>query len=436
MVETGATVKSKRVQVNAHAPQAELGSRLQVREQLDEGGMGFIREVFDNNLARNAAMKVLKPEHSDDDLAVRRFLEEAQITAQLDHPNIVPVHELGVDPSGALYFTMKLVRGQTLTSILQQQDYQKREERELYAHLQIFLKVCDAVAFAHSRGVLHRDLKPDNIMVGEFGEVYLMDWGIARLLQQEPTEPPPEKTHRAQTKVGSILGTLSYMAPEQARGKSEWIDERTDVFSLGAILYEILTQAPPYIGITNAEVARKAALGDIVSPQEFVDIALPPALCAIAVKALDKARSRRHQTVAELSQEIQNFLQSGWNFPKKHFAAGDHIVVEGEIGSEAFIILKGTCQVYKTVQQTRTDLKVLHQGDVFGEIAVITAKPRSASVVALDDVTVATVTQKYFEDELGMAHWLGVFVKALAERFRELDARAIQLEQMSQKRKG
>jgi serine/threonine-protein kinase len=401
----------------------------------DKGGMGVVQEVYDHNLMRSLVRKAVWPHQALDGSANGRLIEEAQITSQLDHPNIVPVHELAEDDEGRLFYTMKLVRGRDLAEVLDEQDPRTRGEAQLFKLLQAFLKVCDAVSFAHDRGVIHRDLKPDNIMLGEFGETYVMDWGIALLLDAErrsgrDREMPSlyRRHYSIEDEEGYAVGTPGYMAPEQARGKSSEVDQRTDVFCLGAILYEILTGEPPYQAETADELIDMAAVGRVKPPQEVVDADLPPRLCAITMKAMARSRRGRQQSVAELRDEVEAFIQSGWKLDERVFPAGSEIVREGEIGNEAYIIRRGRCRAFRAGPSGEVLLREMGPGDVFGETAALTDERRSASVEAVDDVTVAVVSRQYLREEMGLAATLGRFVSVLAERFRERDGRVAELE--------
>jgi tetratricopeptide (TPR) repeat protein len=247
----------------------ELG-RYQVTGEIGRGGMGVVLRARDPDLNRELALKVLRGDHEIADVE-RRFLEEAQIAGQLQHPGIVPVHELGRDAAGRPFFAMKLVKGQTLEAQLRARS---SPANDLPRFLTIFEQLCQTVAFAHSRGVIHRDLKPANIMVGAFGEVQVMDWGLAKVLSREgEVSPEPQesttviKTVRdvdaSTSQAGSVLGTPAYMAPEQALGLTDVVDERSDVFGLGAVLCEILTGQPPFVGTASAFVLLKAAQCDL-----------------------------------------------------------------------------------------------------------------------------------------------------------------------------
>jgi serine/threonine-protein kinase len=247
--------------------------RYQLVGELGRGGMGAVLKGRDTDLGRDVAVKVLLEAHQEKPELVGRFVEEAQVGGQLQHPGVVPVYELGRFPDGRPFFAMKLVKGQTLSKLLRER---QSPADELPRFLQIFAQVCQAVGYAHARGVIHRDLKPGNVMVGSFGEVQVMDWGLAKVLRQaaDPDEEAPTQIRTVRsagsdtpgsgsdTRAGSVLGTPAYMAPEQANGAVDRLDERADVFGLGAILCEILTGQPPYTGRDGEEVYRQAAAAD------------------------------------------------------------------------------------------------------------------------------------------------------------------------------
>ena len=424
--------RGKKVRVDPREPSNDSLGRTKVGGEIGRGGMSVIREALDTNLLRTAAIKMIHPDISLDVNTRRRMIEEAQITAQLDHPNILPVHELGVMDDGRLFFTMKAVEGRTLTEILDVQDPATRTDKQLMDLLQSFLRVCDAVAFAHSLSVIHRDLKPDNIMVGDFGEVYLMDWGISRLKNRDQVEPVDSEDRRyryqSTTEKGKYLGTPHYMSPEQATGDHNATDERSDIFSLGAILYEILTKRPPYQARHTMEVLVMSAERDLRPPTEVVSFNLPPRLCSIAMKAMAKRPEERYQSVLEFKQDLEGFLDSGWQFQMQMFQPGDEIVREGEVGEEAYIITGGRCRVFKVVDHKQMELTQIGAGDVFGETAVFSDEPRNATVQAMDRVTVRVVPREFFAGDMGMGMWMGLFVKALAHRFNERNSRATELE--------
>ncbi len=274
---------------SAEMPNRDSGTRYQLQGEIARGGMGAILKGRDNDLGRDLAIKVLLDQHKDNPGVVQRFIEEAQIGGQLQHPGIVPIYELGQFADRRPFFAMKLVKGETLSKLLAARAAPAAERGKF---LGIFEQVCQTMAYAHSRGVIHRDLKPANIMVGAFGEVQVMDWGLAKVLpaggvadekkaQDEQQRQRIVHTLRntpggdtpvtvgsvgsvgSQTQMGSVMGTPAYMPPEQALGEIDLLDERADVFGLGAILCEVLTGRPPYVADDGAQVFRMASRGKL-----------------------------------------------------------------------------------------------------------------------------------------------------------------------------
>jgi serine/threonine-protein kinase len=255
----------------ARLPLFEPAGRYELGQVIGRGGMGEVLRARDPQLGRELAVKILRGDGYRHPELLRRFVEEAQVCSQLQHPAIVPVHDLGTLPDGRPFFAMKLVKGRTLAALLRERG---GPADDLPRYLAIFEQVCQAVGYAHSRGVIHRDLKPANVMVGNFGEVQVMDWGLAKVLRPQDGAPAGEeepasviRTIRSAaadaSRVGQAMGTPAYMAPEQARGEVDSLDERCDVFGLGAILCEILTGAPPFTGGSANEAYARAARADL-----------------------------------------------------------------------------------------------------------------------------------------------------------------------------
>ncbi len=421
-------------QVRENSVKMTASSRFEEKEVLGQGGTSTVCKVRDKLLHRQIARKELKPDTPQYNRD--RFFEEAKIMASLDHPNIIPVHDIEMDDDGRpKRFTMKLVEGKTLCDALKAEDPESVIGKNMRHWLNIFLKICDAISFAHSRGVVHCDLKPSNVMVGTHGQVYVVDWGIAHLIKENQSikagEGVAEETDntRLQGRKSSLSGTPAYMAPEQARSKNENINERTDIFGLGGLLYFMLTLRAPYLGKTVRDIRALADQGDIQGPQVVVkDRKLPPGLCRIAMRALSSDQASRYPTVDALMNEIEDFLRGGGWFETKHLPKGCVIVQEGRKANAAYIILNGTCEVHKNVDHKPQWICQLGEGEVFGETAIFGSQMRTATVTTSTAVSLIVVTREELEGELHRTEWLSLFVKAITRRLLEGDEKLRRLE--------
>jgi serine/threonine-protein kinase len=282
------------------------------------GGIGRIWLARDAHIGRNVALKELRREHAGKPAHGTRFLREAQITGQLEHPGIVPVYELSKRPGNQQpFYTMRFIQGQTLSAAARGYREQQRKGAaaalELRGLLNAFAAVCNAVSYAHARGVVHRDLKGDNVILGDFGEVIVLDWGLAKVLGRSeekagvPVVVADADSACGQTLQGEIMGTPAFMAPEQAAGELDRVDQRSDVYGLGAILYEVLTGQAPFSGNSAYEVLQIVREKDPEKPR-VVCPDVPPALEAICVRALAKEPENRYPSARALGKDVQRWL--------------------------------------------------------------------------------------------------------------------------------
>jgi serine/threonine-protein kinase len=281
-------------------------------QPLAQGGSAILRTCRDKNLGRTVVMKTLHPHLAANEYMHARFLREARVTAQLQHPSTVPVYDLGHDLEGRLYFTMKKVVGQTVRSIIDRQiagDLEALAEFDLERMLGVLVQLCNGLDYAHVHGVVHRDVKPENILVGAFGEVILLDWGVAKVWASPEDEVTSQRMeHEVLTDLNQRPGTPLYMSPEQVRGGGAAIDQRTDVYSVGAVLYEILTLSEPLRGQKVQDTFNKIVSEMPQPPSERAPHRrIPPRLADISMKALAKKPEDRFQTMRELITAIRVF---------------------------------------------------------------------------------------------------------------------------------
>ncbi|MDP7033254.1 MAG: serine/threonine-protein kinase [Planctomycetota bacterium] len=371
---------------------------------IDQGGMGLVLRATDPKIGRSVAIKTIRPDRETTAHTLRRFQQEARITGQLEHPNIVPIYDMGQASDGTHFFCMKLVEGESLAQKLQ--STRNRITRLRSTHdgtrdLGDFLKACDAMAFAHSRRVIHRDLKPANIMIGAFGEVLVMDWGLSKSLTSNPSViSQPESEQRTptrnescdwdslQTQEGALLGTPIYMSPEQAESNLDAIDTQSDLYSLGAILYEILTLEPPFRTQSTYETLVAVQSGSLIPPRTRTPQARIPAdLEAVVLKAMAPDKKNRYPEVSDLAADIRSYLDGQtltayrygllgilykWSIRnRRSLAVAITILVLG------FLSLLGLRRYESNLQQQQIDetvLQIQSERDAIGSIQDLTTE--------------------------------------------------------------
>ncbi len=342
------------------AREGAFASRFHVLRELAIGGMGVILEAQDRDVGREVAIKIIReqrelgfgasaPRVSSRLLA--RFLNEARVTGQLEHPSIVPVHEIGVDEHGRPYFVMKLVRGKTLGAVFELARGPQSEWTQARV-LDVLLRVCEALAYAHEKGVLHRDLKPSNVMVGEHGEVYVMDWGIARRIGEpdvatDASDASPEPIAAAQTADGGVVGTPSYMSPEQALGDRARMGPRSDVYAVGAMLYHLCAGRAPFQHSDESDTPTAIRERVVTEELEALPAATPPEVQAICAKAMERDLDKRYADMREFAEDLRSFLlgrtvkayeTGAWAEAKKWFQRNRAIAL---VSAAAAVILVG-----------------------------------------------------------------------------------------------
>jgi serine/threonine-protein kinase len=336
--------------LDAITPCETAAERFTVLDELGRGGIGAVYNAFDHNLQRHVAIKVMllgrkgasRPE---------RFIREAKLSGQLQHPNIVPVYDLGEFGDATPFFSMRLVRGRSLAEVLEAIQHGDTGDFSPWRLLSIFQSICMGIAYAHDKGIVHRDLKPENVMIGDFGEVLVMDWGLAKFRDQDEIEDASmamSVIDPAITSEGTILGTPIYMSPEQAAGAVERIDERSDIYSLGAILYEILTLQAPFQGGTVDQLLDRIIAEEPIPPSAKAgqDRRIHPELDRICLKALMKEKEDRYASVRAMHDDVQRYVDGAKERIRRQEEAREAIE-EGKKLAERFFAMREVVDRYE-----------------------------------------------------------------------------------------
>ena len=398
---------------------------------LGEGGVGKVDCYFDRHLNRVTAMKTLRKAARNKLRSLRSVIREARLISYLDHPGIVSVYDAFVNDNDDFTYTMKLIQGEVLEDLLYRD---LDDDLSLTEYIEIFIKLCETMAYVHDKGVLHLDLKPSNIMLGHYGELLIVDWGNARLFDKTPyhtylsTYKNAQKLEDLEEKEQFISGTPKYMSPEQTTSRRDQLRPTSDIFSVGVFFYELLSKKPPFPA-EDLE-GQLDQLHNFDPPSlHTTRPTIPKSLSNICAKMLEKSPADRYQSFHEVIKDIRKYLNSGQNFETKRYQRGEVIFKEGDPGGYALMVLSGYVEITAESDGERKFLANLGEGEVIGELSVFTNQPRTATAKALTPITVKILTQETIEQELDkLSPWIGRMITTLSNRFNKLNRRLIEMD--------
>ncbi len=402
------------------------------------GGLADVDCMFDTWLNRVDAVKKLKDRSKRDKHLVKAFITESRMMAFLNHPNIIPIYDISKDSHNNLRYTMKAIEGKSLCSIMDLNLSSNNHNQEtITQYIDIFKTLCNTMAYVHDKGVIHLDLKPENIMIGLYGDVLIVDWGNASLYNKEPYHKYIKKftndiklaklDHEDQD---IILGTPTYMSPEQTNTPRDMLTPASDIFSLGLILYKMLTGTHPFpVDQETGDIMKEVCNSSIEAPNHL-RAETPKELSRICMKMLEKDVDKRYNNLNNVVKEINRFQASGSEFTVKTYQKGDIVFNEGDSGKYAFNILSGSVEVYKTIGGGKRVLAVLGQGNIVGELALLTDNPRSATVMALEDTKIQVLKEEKIKKELSKLNpWVENMITGLSSRFTQLSDKLANMQQ-------
>jgi serine/threonine protein kinase len=393
--------------------------RYRLLGSLKKGPVAEYWRAFDNDLGRIVCVKNLCREYCSDPAKLRSFVNETKLLSYLDHPGIVTIYDTFFNDLNEPCYTLRLLEGTYLGGELK-----SKSRGQL---LTIFAKLCETLAYVHDKGVVHLGIRPDNIMVGQYGEVLLMEWATARLFDPLPYKeylqlvvdapPPPIDDSDAEEVPVSV-----YMSPEQTQGTSTTLSPSSDIFSLGVILYQMMTGYVPFGGDT-AEKLVSQIRSSMPPALHEVNPEIPWNLAQICARMLEKDPFQRYHSFHEVLRDIDKFQNSGQAFSTAKYNAGDIIFHEGDPGEYAFTVLSGRVEVTKNIDGKQTVLAILGKDQIVGELAIFAGQPRTATVHALDPNTVIRVMERndVTVELQKLSPWVGKMIVGLSERFIHLN---------------
>lgn len=396
--------------------------RYRLLGSVGKGRTADILSCFDKSLNRIVALKQLRPEFAADEKKVAGFLNETRLASFLDHPCVVTVYDTFSSENKTACYTMKLVSGNSL-----RYELSKKTRGQLLA---IFTKLCEALAYVHDKGVVHLDLNPENIMIGQYGEVMIADWGNARIYDKKPymdylklvrdAPPPPD--------IGNDIPVPAiawYMSPEQSAANPDAIAPTSDIFSMGVILYEMMAGKVPFYAPDIKQLVDQIQRG---TPRLLHEICpeIPRMLSLICAKMLEKDPFQRYHSFHEVLRHLDQFQNSGQAFSTQKLNPGDIFIQEGDHGDYAFMVTAGSVEVSRTVDGVKKVLSVLGPGEIVGELAIFSNEPRSATIMALEPTTIRIMDRPSVEQEMQkLSPWVQQMISALSKRFIKLNEQLI-----------
>ncbi len=401
---------------------------------IGEGGLSKVTSCFDSCLNRIVATKELREEHFSDPDSLNAFVTEARMISYLDHPGVVTVYDSHLTDDQQMRYTMQLVEGQTLAGFL---EYHMQpgvgNDNYLSDVLNIFTKLCETLAYVHDKGVIHLDLKPENIMLGQYGEVKIMDWGNAHLYDSSFYENFLRKFVKTELDANlhfqsgtAIVGSPLYMAPEQTQSRND-LGPACDIYSIGVIMYELLTGQRPFAAAEVDDVVEKVRTLDPPLVHEL-NPDIPLRLSHIIERLMQKSPEERHGSAHEVLSEIQAAQTSGQAFPEWEIPAGNIIFEEGDPGDFTIRIKSGRVEISKQDQGKRKPIAELGPGDVLGELSVFSSIPRTATAITVENTVVYLMRSKEVNAEMEkMSPWVSQMITALSNRFDALNKRVMDL---------
>lgn len=406
---------------------------------LGKGSVGRVQAVFDKFLQRVVARKELNPDKVGDEDVSRAFVNEIQLMGHLAHPGILPIYDAVLSDKGEPSYVMGLADGRSLSTLLQVNPKTGNgTPLPLEQTVRILLKLSEALTYAHDRGILHLDLKPENIMMGNYGEVLIMDWGAARIYDLDRYNAHLQRysdrigyIERQPERENLMMGTPMFMSPEQFRSDRQALTPASDIFSVGLITYQMLAGRYPFRAKSLDELTDKIC-HETPPPVHEVNPDIPLSLSRICEKMLAKGPENRYRHFAEVSNAIGDYQRSAAGFPVVEFKPGEIIFNEGDPGDYVYVVVSGKVGITIASGGKRKTIAELGSHEPFGELAALTGNARTATAIALEKSVIRKISKQEIAAEIDkLSPWVGSIVEALSKRFVEMNERVLVLERGS-----